>query len=213
MITLDDLFDEDEMPRRMYLDREQPPQSNRPKKRAKRKPRRRLQDPLEEDPLPKVIFSAIFGIVFIFLCPFLAYQGYKGIVESKASATWIETEMEVVSSRIIFQQGSRLRKNYHPQIEYSFHVEDKEYTGSGIRFTTGLYPQKADAEKVLAKYSVGSQHSVFYDPNDPNSSVLVAESSLVFNWIFMIVAIVFFFIALLVGFLGTVSLWVRIRGG
>ncbi|MEM7478168.1 MAG: DUF3592 domain-containing protein, partial [Planctomycetota bacterium] len=101
-----------------------------------------MADPCDEDSTIQVLTGLFFGLAFCILCPFIAYQSYKGYRQTNASRDWSTTEMEVRSTEIIHQTANRryARENFRPNIEYVYSVEGAEYVGRRIHFTQGLYP-------------------------------------------------------------------------
>lgn len=63
--------------------------------------------------------------------------------------------------------------SYHPKITYSYKINNSEYTNN--RYSTLVEPSfdsREDAESFTAKYELNSPVTVFYDPQEPETSFL-----------------------------------------
>ena len=62
---------------------------------------------------------------------------------------------------------------YTPEVAYTYTVRELTYTGTAIAFRDLRGWQKTSAD-IVAKYPVGSEVAVHYDPSDPRMCVLEA---------------------------------------
>ena len=91
-----------------------------------------------------------------------AWPSLGGVITN----AWIEENTEYD------EDGSST--TYTPKWEYKFQVQGYEYTSQKISFggTTG-YGRRKRAQEELVKFPANSHVRVYYDPNDPNTSVLI----------------------------------------
>lgn len=63
-------------------------------------------------------------------------------------------------------------KGFIPKVEYEYNVNAHRFTGHQIDFAPETAIAESSAERVLQGYPIGSRTSVYYDPDDPATSVL-----------------------------------------
>lgn len=80
------------------------------------------------------------------------------------------TEGVVVSSRVVVDSDGE-GTSYQPAITYRYTVQRQERTSSGVG-ATWLSSGSQEARRVVARYPAGSRVTVYYNPRDPNHSVL-----------------------------------------
>lgn len=79
----------------------------------------------------------------------------------------------MVSSGVDQTSGRYGTQNYEVWVHYAYSVNGNAYQGKNVRFpNVNFYSSPAVAYKVVQKYRPGTPVDVFYDPNDPASSVL-----------------------------------------
>ncbi|NUO64728.1 MAG: DUF3592 domain-containing protein [Gemmatimonadaceae bacterium] len=81
------------------------------------------------------------------------------------------TGSSLVADRIPMEDGSRA---YHPQVSYEYVVAGREYRGErrSLINVGGSGLARGVAQRVLARYPLGSEVVVFYDPQDPSAAIL-----------------------------------------
>lgn len=72
------------------------------------------------------------------------------------------------------------KSSFTPQVEYTYSVGERTFTGTRLSFLTRTERYKADVDKFLQKHDItlGATRNVFYDPQRPAQSVLVRG----FDW-------------------------------
>ncbi len=92
-----------------------------------------------------------------------------------ASYSFSETSGKIVSGTVEKRKrsGKKIGSDYTPRIGYTYEVDGKTLVGEGIHFSDSSFSMPHQAERVLARFPVGSDVSVYYDPADPGRSVLV----------------------------------------
>jgi len=92
------------------------------------------------------------------------------VISDTVARRWPVVTGTVQSSRIE-KVRSRFGSIYKLHIEYTYPVAGITYSSDQRRFDDDDYAYKS-ATSRLARYPVGAQVPVFYDPRDPSSSVL-----------------------------------------
>jgi hypothetical protein len=82
-----------------------------------------------------------------------------------------------------------------PAVEYAYRVNGIEYRSRQIKLDTKVSGSQGYAAKVAARYPVGRNVEVRYDPRDPSSAALEAQSRA--YWLILLVAIVIFGVAIM----------------
>jgi len=120
----------------------------------------------------KRIFPPVFAAVGVGMLVI----GVIGLRQAAASRDWPTTQGVIVSSAV-----ERVRRNdpdrgftttFHARISFNYSVGGEPYTGDRVGF--GDYGSNTNhhARSVVRQYPVGSQVTVYYDPNRPQSSLL-----------------------------------------
>ena len=109
---------------------------------------------------------------FSFLMPFF---GRKQYLTARESTTWPTTTGEVVYSGVKKQEGSGESDSisYGPAVSFDYEVRGQTYRSHQI--SSSGFISNADqsrAERKANEYPVGSQVTVYYDPDDPEFGVL-----------------------------------------
>ena len=84
-------------------------------------------------------------------------------------STWPSTMGTVVNSFLEQRSDSEGTTNY-PVVQYSYQVAGQTYQSS--KRAPGMEVGGTGAGKVIARYPVGAQVMVFYDPQKPSDAVL-----------------------------------------
>ncbi len=129
----------------------------------------------------------------------------------KEAQGWPTAEAEIVSSEIESHRrrsrsSSRSRTRevtmYTPVVEYEYNVNGEIYTSSRVSFFDGSSTARFDARGVVDKYPQGKVVSAYYDPDNPQNSVLETEEtgnifylSLIFGFGFILMGITGFIFA------------------
>ena len=137
-----------------------------------------------------IVFLAVF-ISLWYTIIFVAQDTYQ---EAEQATHWPTVEGTILESTIESEtsssqsrdsQGSTTRKTttqYVPRIRYQYRVEGQEYENNIFQKIGNPGPQRA-AQKIAQQYPQGSQTEVYYDPADPQNSVLVPGNSSETRWV------------------------------
>ena len=136
---------------------------------------------MRRTPMPDLfalICAAIFGLLGLGFLVWAWLVSRRG----RQSLGWPAAPGKIVSSgvriRITKSDEGGEHTFYDPEIDYEYNVEGRIRYGSHIY--VGGTPETADrawAEGIVAKYPVGSNPRVFYDPAAPDYGVLERGSA------------------------------------
>ena len=117
-----------------------------------------------------------------------------------ASGTVLDSGMESHQSR---DDDGDIKTTYGATIQYKYTVDGQEFVGDRRTFSNVRTSSVRNTEKILERYPRGSSVDVFYDPDDPSSSVLESGVGAA-TYILLLVPIGFlvFGIAGALGFIG-----------
>jgi hypothetical protein len=103
-------------------------------------------------------------------------------VDGVASEAWPTTTGQVIdttieegrtsASRRSGRRAQRSRAFYKPRVRYTYTVDDRSYRGDRIALDVTTYRTYDEAAAVTARYLVGAEVSVFYDPAHSEQAVL-----------------------------------------
>jgi len=91
----------------------------------------------------------------------------------------VETTGTIHQSEIQVVRGSAGSHDYVPVVDYEYRTPTERRDGSTVypgksRFAK-LFGTEAAAETAIADYEPGTQTTVYYDPDDPTHSFLIAD--------------------------------------
>jgi len=118
-------------------------------------------------------FTFFYGVQHTWVLANVARKYLQG----KDSDHWlpITAEIEQVKLESLPFLSRGLFRIVQPQVVYSFELDDKTYQGNRISFSEPNYFLKHAREhavKELVLYPIGKRLTVFYNPNNPNESVI-----------------------------------------
>ncbi len=120
-----------------------------------------------------LLFLVVFGGVGIGL----GIWGWGVLTNARASEAWPTVEGRVVRSDID-EQFDEEGDSYVPQIDYEYTVDGLEYENDRVRFGQNSYSSRRRAEEETGRYPVGRRVEVYYEPGNPENSVLEPGASL-----------------------------------
>jgi hypothetical protein len=130
---------------------------------------------------------------------------------AKQAAKWpavrgkiVKSEVEEYQERDEDSDGrTTWRTAYRPAVEYAYAVGGRDYRGNQISYGMTISAGKGFAEKVAAKFPLGGEIDVHYDPKEPSHSALQTKGGAGATWIiFGIAMVVFALAAALLGVFG-----------
>ncbi len=119
------------------------------------------------------------GIILLFagVGVFLIYTSYKGRQKAGESQKWPSTAGQIVEARVTrsmhTDSDGDTSYSYAPYVRYTYQVAGQEFTGDKITFGfKQTHSQEQKANQALARFPMGGQVSVYYDPTNPAEAVL-----------------------------------------
>lgn len=119
---------------------------------------------------------------------------------AKQAAKWpsvrgkiVKSEVEEYQERYDDEGRTRWRTAYRPAVEYTYALHGIEYHGNQISYGMTVSAGKGYAEKLAAKYPVGGEVDVHYNPAKPATSALELSGGA--TWFILVVALIVFALA------------------
>lgn len=120
------------------------------------------------------ICATVVPIVVLVAFGYFMYRRSKLRDAAKQSAQdWSSTMGVVITSTIRISRTGNSRSEI-PVVVYQYQVNDKPYTGQVIKAGEQFFSVRlmGDAQKTIARYPVGAQVMVHYNPENPQESAL-----------------------------------------
>lgn len=120
------------------------------------------------------ICAIVLPIIVLVAVGYFIYRRSKMRDAAKQSAQdWSSTMGIVITSTVQVKRGYKSRSEI-PVVVYQYQVDGKPHTGQAIKageqfFSVRIY---GDAQKTVARYPVGAQVMVHYNPENPAESAL-----------------------------------------
>ncbi|MDP3441966.1 MAG: DUF3592 domain-containing protein [Ignavibacteria bacterium] len=136
---------------------------------------------------------SLVAFSFIAISGYNMYRGYK-------SSTWPSVRGNILKSEISERRYSGTKSSgrkteYHASVDYQYEVIGKMYFSNSISYKASKTSYSA-AMIELQKYPENSGHVVYYNPENPEESVLdpgMGTLNLIFIGLPLIVWLLFFF--------------------
>ena len=116
---------------------------------------------------------------------------------AKQAAAWPSVRGKIVKSAVDEyderDSDGKWSTMYRPAVEFVYAVNGRELHGNQIKLGTTISAGKGYAAKVAAKYAVGSDVDVHYDPKQPTTAAL--ENPTGMYWIILAAALICFALA------------------
>lgn len=127
-----------------------------------------------------MLLSILFMLALIAIGILFMYRAVSGRLKSKKALSWPVVKGRVTSSEVL---EDRLRSAtgkatiaYVPDISYDYTVNGTIYTGSAVILGATTYDY-ITASRICEKFSVESEPNVYYNPTDPQDSVLLPQAT------------------------------------
>lgn len=106
----------------------------------------------------------------LFFCVALA----NGYTRAKALRSWVELPALVVASSIETQRvpGAVQENRYRAHVRYRYRHEDREWVSDGVSTKDKWSRDRSKAERVVARYGLGSRVACFVNPDNPSEAIL-----------------------------------------
>lgn len=129
--------------------------------------------------IPGKVWAWLAAVFFASLGTFIALRwGWQKVALARASRSWPTVPGTVLAATLVRVSGSDNGDTYRARIEYAYVVEGTRFTGDRVCAGDQLLSGSVSgANKVLARYPVGTEVPAAYDPADPASSLLEPGSA------------------------------------
>lgn len=124
----------------------------------------------------------VWGLAIVFTVGglFIVGKSVYELANSMKASGWPTADGSITHSNMKSKESYRARfktksSTHDVHLRYRYEVDGKEYTGRRITFGQIDRSSLSDAKGYLAKYPVGRNVQIHYDPDNPGDSVL--ESS------------------------------------
>jgi hypothetical protein len=155
-----------------------------------------------------LLFFGVIAAVFLWQSYRLFRKGLPGFMDALASRSWPSTQgrVTIVTTKM---EALNLKRKYQtyfrPWVQSSYSVNGKAMVCNRFAFNDHLISAdtKKKAEDLVKAYQVGQMVQVYYNPNDPQKSVLEpgnispSMSSLLGGVVFFVLALSQFMLAFL----------------
>ncbi len=143
----------------------------------------------------------IFCLVFVGIGVSMLIKLVASFRKASQSKQWSTTKGEIISSELDAQTSADEEGNrsttYIAQVFFRYQVGGLEYESSRINFNYGMRTSNIRKQQsIVEQYPQGSAVTVFYDPDNPEESVLERRVNGAFTTI--LVSAVFIIIGLIV---------------
>ncbi|MDG9924616.1 MULTISPECIES: DUF3592 domain-containing protein [unclassified Pseudomonas] len=116
--------------------------------------------------LKNLLYALVFGVMM--------YFAIQQALEMGDSREWPTVEGVITESHITrtTEQRSSVRYEYEVRVQYSYNVDGVGYTSDRLRIRRTRYSWETNAQRELAEYPVGQRVRVYYNPKEPERSLL-----------------------------------------
>lgn len=116
-------------------------------------------------------FVRAFLGIFLAVGLGLVITGISNIKSARESMTWPATKGVILKSEVKTSRSDD-STTYGADISYEYQVNKQTYTGNKVTFGDVSTSKRSRAEKIVDRFPVEKTVDVFYNPEDPKSSVL-----------------------------------------
>jgi len=125
--------------------------------------------------------GGIFVLALLVLGIYLVVFSLRSKKKAEESQNWPNTPGTVtlaeVKRSVNRDEDGNESYDYFPKVGYTYQVGGETLTGNRLSFG-GILAQKnpASVQKILERYPVGGQVTVYFDPNKPSEAVLERQA-------------------------------------
>ena len=133
-------------------------------------------------PSPNNKIAVGFGLFLLLLGVALCVFGLWFTAEANQARSWPKTSGKIISVTIRSSRGrSNTARRYHAEVTYRYKVDERSFTSKRYRLgdgpNTGDFTQREEALAHSKQWAQGASVDVYYNPQEPDSAVLVREAS------------------------------------
>ena len=117
------------------------------------------------------LFFAIFYMFGLAISVSFAIYGWTILQNSQMSNRWPSVQGQIVSSHVRINSDED-GVSYFPEIRFKYVVDDHLYTSDTVNFGQYGNSNESRVQKIVNQYERGKEVLVYYDPDQPLTSVL-----------------------------------------
>ncbi len=135
----------------------------------------------------KSISSRIFTL---FICAIFFSVGLYMRGQQRKVESYVETVGTVKESQVVSRERAGDETTYEPEIFYIYEVDGKTYEGNRYTPSQSSSSIRNAAEEAVKKYAAGTTCKVYYNQEEPGSSVLVKKDGVAGDWVPLIFVVI-----------------------
>lgn len=122
----------------------------------------------------------LIGLIFVLLGGYEIFQGMKTEDWPAAPGTILSSKVQsgTSSSHGPARTTGSSRRRYSVDIRYRYEVDGQQFEGSRLSYGKETYKKRSKAQKIVSQFLPRKKIDVFFDPENPESSVLIKGSGL-----------------------------------
>jgi hypothetical protein len=146
------------------------------------------------DSTPVLVIGSCFVLVGVATGVFFIYRIFQGVTSSQWP--FVMGELESAELKEVIYEGrdsdgtADLASAWVVNFKYSYSVSDRKYDGSRVTYSDGINKTSRALRSLQKKYQRKSVMQVYYNPKNPDQSVLVPGLS-IFNFTPLITSVLF----------------------
>lgn len=116
----------------------------------------------------------LLPILFIGAGGVMGFFGVRQFMRAQASEAWPTVTGVITIAELGKQMGNERDESttYSADISYDYLVNDRSYVNGAVSFDGVTSSDPATARRILKRYPVGKQVTVYYNPAAPQEAVL-----------------------------------------
>lgn len=119
------------------------------------------------------LLVGLFALVSLLIGALLVSLGLFTLQRHRAAAGWPQVPGVVETSEVVAERRFKHRAvMYRPVVRYRYGAPGGVYLGGKVASTARLYNREKEAQRIAARYPVGTTVMVRYNPGDPSEAVL-----------------------------------------
>jgi len=116
----------------------------------------------------------------------MSFFGYRLVRKARASSKWPSTQGTIESSTVDVERERErdsdgdihYETKFTPNIVYQYQVDGMDFAGDQISFGGTSSSSQSRAYRITNQYPEGAEVTVYFDPEDPQESVLQPGATL-----------------------------------
>ncbi|MEK6936605.1 MAG: DUF3592 domain-containing protein [Nanoarchaeota archaeon] len=115
-----------------------------------------------------------FFLIFLLVGSLLMYFTYSWILNGIESKNWPAVEGTILSSEFVSSRNSDNKPSYSAEILYEYYIDNEKYLSNSITSSSGQSSSSSpgSAQRLVNEYTVPDKVKVYYNPKNPELSVL-----------------------------------------